>query len=146
MLAFTVECTSQKCKSFPRKLPELYVGTSSVLKAIKALRDKDSLLKAALEGAEVSLNQLDKVTPCFPETVPERKVPEEQFMRPQVDEEMEHPQANWSDNEIPMEKREEILAEVPKEVRQSVRRAHRGLGHPSKSLFLKATSAEWLSS
>ncbi len=63
---------------------------------------------------------------------------EEQMMHPAVDEEREDDRKlNWSENEIPEDKRDGILTRVSKEIRRSVRRAHRGLGHPSRRTFTK---------
>ena len=45
--------------------------------------------------------------------------------------------ANWLEEELPRDKRADLLTKAPKEVRRSVRRAHRGLGHPSRKTFLK---------
>ena len=69
--------------------------------------------------------------------VPEPSVPEEMLMHPDRDEDRNGDYENWSEEEIPKYKREEILAKVPKAVRQSVRRAHQGLGHLSRATFLK---------
>ena len=59
-------------------------------------------------------------------------------MHPDVDEEADCGTINnWSDEELPEDKRNDLLVKVPKAVRQSVRRAHRGLGHPTRRVFLK---------
>ncbi len=65
-------------------------------------------------------------------------------MHPEIDEEQNETDGeeaveiqNWSDMELPSEKREDILTKVPQQVRRAVRKSHRGLGHPSKQVFLK---------
>ena len=102
---------------------------------------KDQLVKPILSGAEWELkaddNSLDRKEWCFPNEEEHKTIPEGDMMHSQVDEEMEEPHGNWSEREIPIDKREEILAEVPQEVRRSVRRAYRRLGHPSKSTFMR---------
>ena len=65
-------------------------------------------------------------------------VPEETAMQPDVDEDKgDYDIGNWSEEELPQDKRGDLLIKVPKDVRQSVRRAHRGLGHPTRKAFLK---------
>lgn len=68
---------------------------------------------------------------------PDGHVPEEEMMHPDVDEDLNDEQENWSEAEIPKDKRETITRNFPQAVRQAVRRMHRGLGHPSWSTFLK---------
>ena len=63
-------------------------------------------------------------------------VEEETAMHPDVDEEREDIE-NWSEEELPESTRAEVLRKVPQEIRRSVRRAHRGLGHPTRKAFLK---------
>ena len=62
----------------------------------------------------------------------EQTIPEKAAMHPALDEEQEQ----WSDQELPEGLREDILMRVPRAVRRSVRRAHRGLGHPSRVAFM----------
>ena len=64
-------------------------------------------------------------------------VREEEMMHPDRDEERNNDLENWSEEEINKDKREEIRTSVPQKVRQAVRRMHRGLGHPSRTTFLK---------
>ena len=52
---------------------------------------------------------------------------EEAAMHPDLHEENEDIQ-NWSEEKMPEDKRADLLTKVPKDVRRSVRRAHRGLG------------------
>ena len=53
---------------------------------------------------------------------------------PQAPADPEHP---WSASELPDNLRERLLRDVPRAVRQQVRRTHIGLGHPSKETFLR---------
>ncbi len=62
---------------------------------------------------------------------------EETFMTPQEEETMRDDTGNWSDEEIPRPVRAAILQDIPANIRREVRKAHNGLGHPSKVTFLK---------
>ena len=44
---------------------------------------------------------------------------------------------DWSANELPADLRHDLLQQIPKEIRRQVRKAHVGLGHPSKTTFLR---------
>ena len=55
------------------------------------------------------------------------KLPEEKLLPP-----TEVADASLSEAEIPEKDREEILHTVSKEIRREVRRAHYGLGHPTR--------------
>ena len=63
-------------------------------------------------------------------------VAEESTMHPIIDEESgdEHPY--WSGMEIPETYRREINGNTTPQVRRAVRKVHRGVGHPSKEVFL----------
>ena len=67
---------------------------------------------------------------------PERSVPEEEMIHPEEEEPVD-PQATWSEQEVPTDVRQDIMSKVPKETRQAVRKAHRGLGHPSRETFIR---------
>ena len=99
-------------------------------------------------GAEEFLSNQDWVQVNFPvdQELPEPKgkpisydpgAPEEAMMHPDLDEDRNDEYDNWSEEEIPENQREEIATKVPTSVRKSVRRMHRGLGHPSRSTFFK---------
>lgn len=60
----------------------------------------------------------------------DERLPEEELMFDEPD------QASWSEEELPDDKRVEMLAKVPPEVRRAVRRTHLDLGHPSRQTFL----------
>ena len=55
---------------------------------------------------------------------------------PSIDEESmdEHP--NWSDQEIPEDCGRNLISNTTRKQRKAVRRAHRGLGHPSRESFV----------
>jgi hypothetical protein len=57
---------------------------------------------------------------------------EEQFMDAE-----DEVQDEWSANELPEKVREEVYAKIPRAVRRGVRKAHVGLGHPSRGTFLR---------
>ena len=65
------------------------------------------------------------------------QVRDEDTMHPAVDEGSgsEHPY--WSDMEIPGHCRREIESKTTRKMRRAVRKAHRGLGHPSREVFVK---------
>jgi hypothetical protein len=49
----------------------------------------------------------------------------------------EEPQNNWSEQEVPEHARAEILEKVTPETCRTVRRMHRGLGHPERGTMLR---------
>ena len=49
----------------------------------------------------------------------------------------EEPQNNWSEQEVPEHARAEILEKVTPETRRTVRKMHRGLGHPERGTMLR---------
>ena len=65
------------------------------------------------------------------------QVRDEDTMHPAIDEGSgsEHPY--WSDMEIPEHCRREIKSKTTRKMRRAVRKAHRGLGHPSREVFVK---------
>ena len=64
-------------------------------------------------------------------------VEENAMTHPSIDEESmdEHP--NWSDQEIPEDCRRNLISKTTRKQRKAVRKAHRGLGHPSREVFVK---------
>ena len=44
---------------------------------------------------------------------------------------------DWSANELPADLRHDVMQKIPKEIRRQVRKAHVGLGHPSRTTFLR---------
>ena len=64
-------------------------------------------------------------------------VEEATMTHPSIDEESmdEHP--NWSDQEIPEDCRRNLMSKTTRKQRKGVRKAHRGLGHPSRPVFVK---------
>ena len=44
---------------------------------------------------------------------------------------------SWSASELPESKREQLMKDVPRALRQQVRKTHVGLGHPTKEVFLR---------
>ena len=64
-------------------------------------------------------------------------IAEETFMSPEDDDAIRDDTGNWSDEEIPRPIRADTLQAVPAAVRREVRKAHNGLGHPSKTTFLR---------
>ena len=65
------------------------------------------------------------------EAEPDEGVPEERF---KFNEEFEH---DLSEMEFPSQEREHVTATFALEVRLSVRKAHRGLGHPPFNRFFR---------
>jgi hypothetical protein len=62
---------------------------------------------------------------------------EETLMSPEDTEDIRDDTGNWSDEEVPRPHRTDILQSVPAAVRREVRKAHNGLGHPSKTSCLR---------
>eukprot|EP00959_Pyramimonas_sp_CCMP1952_P424587 8893116-Pyramimonas_sp.AAC.1 len=56
---------------------------------------------------------------------------------------MQHPAeeeevaASWSEMELPEVVRQDIMTNIPRSTRRAVRKAHRGLGRPSRPTFIK---------
>ncbi len=112
------------------------------------------MLDAAADFMQQSEQKLETWNSSFPTEAEELpnpkgpptaygKFPEEKVMHPEIDEEQHEASGeeaveinNWSDMELPSDRREDILAKVPQHVRISVRKSHRGLGHPSKQVCL----------
>jgi hypothetical protein len=97
----------------------------------------EMLAKKLLSGAVKFLTNHSKTTVSFPvdeaEVQGEQAVlDEEHFM--DADDEV---QDDWSSNELPKAVRAELYEKIPKEIRQGVRKAHIGLGHPSRGTFLR---------
>ncbi|MFM7984158.1 MAG: hypothetical protein ACKPKO_33015, partial [Candidatus Fonsibacter sp.] len=46
-------------------------------------------------------------------------------------------QDDWSAHELPEKDREDVYQRIPKQIRRAVRKAHCGLGHPSRGSFLR---------
>ena len=44
---------------------------------------------------------------------------------------------SWSARELPEANRERLMRDVPRALRQQVRKTHIGLGHPTKEVFLR---------
>ena len=127
-------------------------GWKSMKTSVWAGAYTEEFAGAILQGAESYLkerfeeNGTIKVNAVFagdelpiPAGQPESLQPtvqEETMMHPDVDEEREDFE-NWSEQELPEATRADVVRRVPKEIRRSVRRAHRGLGHPTRQAFLK---------
>jgi len=60
-------------------------------------------------------------------------------LSPEDEEAIRDDTGNWSDEEIPRPLRADTLQAVPAAIRREVRKAHNGLGHPSKTTFLRMT-------
>ena len=91
------------------------------------------LSERILDGAEKFLGRR-RVAVDFPVENPdnEPRLGKESFM--DADDAV---QDDWSSNELPESIREELYQKTPKETRQSIRKAHHGLGHPSRSTFVR---------
>ena len=71
---------------------------------------------------------------CFPaDAGGEEEVPEDAFQPADA----EAAEENWSDQEIPPAKRDEMRRTTTKDLREAVRKAHYGLGHPSREVFVR---------
>ena len=58
---------------------------------------------------------------------PEQTLPEEDMMHPD-EEEYDNMEPSWSENEVPIAVRDDVLTKVPKTVRRAVRKSHMGFG------------------
>ena len=75
----------------------------------------------------------------FPVVEAEERVPEERFENAGDGVCNE----DWSANELPVDLRHDMLQQIPKEIRRQVRKAHVGLGHPSRTTFSPHDEARW---
>ena len=57
-------------------------------------------------------------------------------MHPVVDEESGSERPYWSGMEIPEHCRRDIKSKTTRNMRRAVRKEHRGLGHPSRDVFI----------
>ncbi len=94
----------------------------------------EQLAEKILDGAEKFLGGR-RATVNFPVEDPADNKPrlgEENFM--DADDAV---QDDWSYNELPESVSEDLCQKTPKETRQAIRKAHHGLGHPSRSTFVR---------
>ena len=95
----------------------------------------EQLANKILDGAEKYLGGRRCATVNFPVLDPaeEPHLAEENSM--DADDTVQ--QDDWSSNELPEMLREELYQKTPKETRRAIRKAHCGLGHPSRSTFVR---------
>ena len=94
-------------------------------------RDKKNLAAFPVDVSADDIEEMEMEPPpaSWSDT---SKVKEENFFQP-----TETVEGDWSETEIPAKDRENVLRTVPKEVRREVRRAHYGLGHPTRATLIR---------
>ena len=92
----------------------------------------EPLVEKLLAGARQFLEKRRRAPRKFPVGDGDGGVAEEGFMDAD-----ETAQDDWSSHELPERARAELYGRIPRETRQAARKAHRGLGNPSKDAFLR---------